>query len=516
MSAMSLSSTLRSLSMTKAVDFAWAKRKFDGYYHRYAADPEVGQRFGELCLDIMDRLDDGPMGHISNADDANEARNLVEGIVTGGIGANDVRMAFDMGMEIVPVLHRLTGGHREHYYEAIANLPELNDYHPSYITMGPTGKCNVVCPDCIIGGAIFVKDRQLLHKREDFLPQLDEAEAHRVDRVSFCIGEPTYNPPLLFAAFDKIRDSASLSARSMVTNGLFARKYDKAVQFFRDVVDHLGPDKARMLMVGVSLNDDLRNVGVPVEATANVLQAYGEVFPNHRIVLQIILDAGYHKIQNELFAELGRRGLLENAEGYHLESEGTHPELRLTNGLRVIISQMRKQPSLHNAWARPGDDPWVRYYTHEALTEVALKGLYTYEDDEEQELGEGGIVVHRVTLGPDGLLFPDYHFMVAATRPLGATMASAMKSFRQDPILSLLLRRGGINLLLATYMSIPREERLIADIYEPALHCSTTGMIAANVIFGDYEVALQLADRLMRHGISAPSGDELTEIRAEA
>lgn len=415
-----------------------------------------------------------------------------------------MRRTFDLGMEIVPFLHRLTGGHREHYYEAIARLPELNDYQPSYITMGPTGKCNVVCPDCIIGGAIFIKERQHLHKREDVLPHLAEAASLGVERVSFCIGEPTYNIPLLMSAFDQIRESPNLSARSMVTNGLFARKYDKALQFFRDLREHLGPDKAKKLMVGVSLNDDLREVGVPVEATANVLQAYGEVFPDHRIVLQLILDTGFHHIQNELFAELGRRGLLADPERYLLANEGTHPELRLENGLRVIISQMRKQPSLHNPWARPGDDPWVRYYTREALTSVALKGLYTYEDDEEQEPGEGGIVVHRITLGPDGLLFPDYHFMVAATRPLGASIASAFRSFRQDPILTLLLRRGGINLLLATYMSIPADERLIPDIYEPALHCSTTGMIAANVLFGDYEVALQLADRLMRHGISAP------------
>jgi len=521
---MSLNSSLRLLAKQKSTELAWARRKFDGYYHRYSTSSDVGQRFGEMCLEVLDRLEGGPAGAISHADDAEEVVNLMEGIVTGRIGPAEVRSLFatrgapdefTFGMEIVPFLHRLTGGHREHYYEAIAQLPELNDYRPSYITMGPTGKCNVVCPDCIIGGAIFVKERQQLHKREDILPHLDQAEAQGVDRVSFCIGEPTYNTTLLFAAFDKIRESPTLSARSMVTNGLFARKYEKALQFFRDVREHLGPDKARKLMVGVSLNDDLREVGVPVEATANVLQAYGEVFPEHRMVLQLILDSGFHKIQNELFAELGRRGLLADAERYHLESEGTHPELRLTNGLRVVVSQMRKQPSLHNAWSRPGDDPWVRFYTSEALTSVALKGLYTYEDDEEQEPGEGGIVVHRITLGPDGLLFPDYHFMVAATRPLGATMESAVRSFRQDPILTLLLKRGGINLLLATYMSIPADERLIADIYEPALHCSTTGMIAANVIFGDYEVALQLADRLMRHGISAPQS-EAPEIQPEA
>lgn len=513
---MALKDTLRWLEKHKAVDFAWARRKYDGYYHRYARSSEVGQRFGELCLDVLDRLHDGPAGHISREEDAAEAVELVQGVITGKLGPSDLRATYETDMHVVLALHRLTGGHREHYFEAIAGLPELNDYRPSYITMGPTGKCNVVCPDCIIGGAIFIKERQNLQKSEDVLPYLDEAAARGVDRVSFCIGEPTYNPKILFEAFDRIRASPSMSARSMVTNGLFARKYEKGLQFFRELREHLGDDKARQLMVGVSLNDDLEKVGVPVGATANVLQAYGEVFPNHRIVLQLILDEGFHRIQNALFEELGKRGLLADWERYRLASEGTHPELRLENGLRVIISQMRKQPSLHNPWARPGDDPWVRYYTKEALTSVALKGLYTYEDDEEQEPGEGGIVVHRLTLGPDGVLFPDYHFMVANTRPLGTSIASAVASFRQDPILSLLLRRGGINLLLSTYMSIPPEERLIQDIYEPALHCSTTGMIAANVIFGDYEVALQLADRLMRYGISAPPMDDEVEIRAEA
>ncbi|HRE91906.1 MAG TPA: hypothetical protein PK095_22495 [Myxococcota bacterium] len=113
--------------------------------------------------------------------------------------------------------------------------------------------------------------------------------------------------------------------------------------------------------------DTLEEVGVPVEATANLLEAYGVVFPNHRLVLQLILDAGYHHIQNKLFEELGKRGLLADWERYRLESEGCHGELPLTNGLRVIVSQMRKQPSLHNPWARPGDDPWVRFYTDEAL-----------------------------------------------------------------------------------------------------------------------------------------------------
>lgn len=513
---MALKDTLRWLEKQEAVDFAWARRKYEGYYRRYAHSSEVGQRFGELCLDVLHRLQDGPAGHLTKAEDAAEACELVEGVVTGRLGPSDLMTTYGFGMDVVLALHRLTGGHREHYYEAIARLPELNDYQPSYITMGPTGKCNVVCPDCIIGGAIFIKERQHLHKGEDVLPYLVEAAERGVDRVSFCIGEPTYNPKILFEAFDVIRERPAMSARSMVTNGLFARKYEKGLQFFRELREHLGDEKAEKLMVGVSLNDDLEKVGVPVEATANVLQAYGEVFPNHRIVLQLILDEGFHRIQNALFEELGRRGLLADWERFVLPSEGTHPELRLENGLRVIVSQMRKQPSLHNPWARPGDDPWVRYYTREALTGVALKGLYTYEDDEEQEPGEGGIVVHRITLGPDGVFFPDYHFMVAETRPLGTSVASAIESFRQDPILTLMLRRGGINLLLSTYMSIPEEERLIRDIYEPALHCSTTGMIAANVIFGDYEVALQLADRLMRHGISAPPMADDVEIRAEA
>jgi len=511
---MSLRDTLATLSKTHARDLAWTQRKWESHYARYASDEVVGVRYGETCVEVLRRLEDGPAGAITRDDDADEAAELAHAIITGQLGPSEVRARYGLGMETPLFLHRLTGGHRDAYYGAISKLPPLNDYRPSYITMGPTGKCNVVCPDCIIGGAIFIKDRQKLHQSDDVLPYLTEADQTGVHRVSFCIGEPTYNTRILFSAFDRIRESHHLEARSMVTNGLFARKLDKAVGFFEDLREHLGHDKAEKLMVGVSLNDDLMNVGVPVEATANVLEAYGKVFGAHRIVLQLILDEGYHRIQNALFTELGRRGLLADSERYLLESEGCHAELRLTSGLRVIVSQMRKQPRLHNPWARPGDAPWVRYYTREALTSVALKGLYTYEDDEEQEPGEGGLVVHRVTLAPDGLLFPDYHFMVANARPLGASLASAIASFRQDPILSLLLRRGGVNLLLSTYMSIPAKDRLIADLYEPATHCSTTGMVAANVIFGDYEVALQLADRLMTQGISAPeTGDR--EIRAE-
>jgi hypothetical protein len=512
---MALRELFELVGRTRPRDVAWARAKWDGHYHRYLSDEVVGRRFGERCLDVLDRVADGPSGAVTSPEAAEEAAALMEGIVTGRLGPSDVRAQTGVGMEAALILHRLTGGFREAYHEAIAGLPPFSDYHPRYITMGPTGKCNVTCPDCIIGGAIFIKERQLLRGSDDVLPFLAEAESLRVDRVSFCIGEPTYNTRVLFDAFDRIRVSPSLEARSMVTNGLFAKRLDKAVAFFEELRERLGADKARRLMVGVSLNDDLERVGVPVSATANVLEAYGQVFPNHRIVLQIILDAGCHRIQNALFEELGRRGLLPDWEARVLPSEGCHAELRLTSGLRVIVSQMRKQPSLHNPWARPGDDPWVRYYTDEALTSVALKGLYTYEDDEEQEPGEGGLVVHRVTLGPDGVLFPDYHFMVASARPLGTSLASAVASFRQDPILGMLLRRGGINLLLSTYMGIPASERLVADLYEPARRCSTTGMIAANVIFGDDEVALQLLERLLTHGLSAPDiGDR--EVRPEA
>ena len=311
---MALRDSLQVFEKIRARDVDWARSKWSGHYQRYAQDEMVGQRYGELCVEVLRRFENGPAGLVTSAEDADEAAELVYGIVTGRVGPHEMRAMTGLGMEVPLILHRVTGGHREAYYEAISGLPDLNDYQPSYITMGPTGKCNVVCPDCIIGGAIFIKERQALQKSDDVLPYLAQAESVGVDKVSFCIGEPTYNTKILFEAFDKIRDSARLEARSMVTNGLFARKIDKALSFFEDVKAHLGPEKAQKLMVGVSLNDDLERVGVPVEATANVLEAYGRVFPGHRIVLQLILDQGYHRIQNELFRELGRRGLLADHE----------------------------------------------------------------------------------------------------------------------------------------------------------------------------------------------------------
>ncbi len=507
---MPLKETLTRLKAARHTDWVWAKRKYDSYYRRYSSDETVGRRFGELCVQTGRRLCSDDRGLVQPADAATAAADLIEGVLTGRCGPAEVREQTGLDMETMLFLHRLTGGHREAYYALVEDLPTVNEYAPTYITMGPTGKCNVVCPDCIIGGAIFKKERQALKNADDVMPYLAQAEAQGVGSVSFCIGEPTYNVPALYKAFDFIRDSDVLTARSMVTNALFARKYDKAVRFFEGFREHLGDDKARQCMVGVSLNDDLKKVGVPVQATANLIQAFSEVLPDHRLVMQLIMDAGFHNIQNELFTELGERGLVAEPDALQLAEEGYHEALELTNGTRVLVSVMRKQPSLHNPWARAesdfdASDPWVRFFTDEALTKVPLKGLYTYEGGDDPDEGEGGIVVHRITLGPDGVLYPDYHFMVAGARPLGTTMDSAVESFRSDPILGLLLKRGGLNALLETYMSIPEDERLLDDIYAAARSCSTTGMVGANVLFGDYEVAGQLATRLMTHGIASSS-----------
>ena len=95
--------------------------------------------------------------------------------------------------------------------------------------------------------------------------------------------------------------------------------------------------------------------------------------------------------------------------------------------------------------------------------------------------------------------------MVAGTRPLGGTIGEAVSSFRRDPILGILLERGGLNVLLSTYMAIPAGERILPDIYEPARRCTTVGMAAANILFGDGEVAAELLGRLLSHGITAPA-----------
>lgn len=50
------------------------------------------------------------------------------------------------------------------------------------------------------------------------------------------------------------------------------------------------------------------------------------------------------------------------------------------------------------------------------------------------------------------------------------------------------------------YMAIPADQRVISDIYEPAILGSTAGSVAANVLFDDYEVALELAGQLLTEG----------------
>ena len=506
---MALRETFEELGGTHAVDFDWARRKFRDHYHRYVSNPEVGQRYGQLCVELAGQLHQHGSAVMEDAD-ADEVIGLLEGVLTGRLGPSGVRELSGIGMELPIALHRLEcGGFHERYEGLIAELGHQNEYRPNYIAMGPTGRCNVQCPDCIIGGAIFKKHRQTLRIFEDIRPYLQQAEEHGLSSISLCIGEPTWSMPLLGETLDFVRQSPGLRLRSLVTNALFARSPERARYFLNELRARLGDQKARECVLGISLNPDLISVGVPVRATANLIEAFGQVFPNHRLVIQLILDEGFHKPQNALFSELGRRGLLPGHLDLRLPVEGCHARIDLSDGTRMLTSVMLKQPSLHNPWARAGamegsTDPWVRYFTRDALEHLALKGLYTYEGGEDADEADTGLIVHRITLGPDGLLYPDYHFMVAGARPLGRSMGEAIDSFRRDPILSLLLQRGGANVLLATYMSIPPEERLIADLYEPALSCSTTGMLAANVLFGDYEVAGQLAVRLLTCGPTLP------------
>lgn len=493
------------LKRTRAGDHGWAAIKYDGYYQRHLDDAEAREYYVGVCADLLHSFQDGGTGALPGALIA-PASEILQRLLAGTISEAQLNDETEMGFEFPLFLHRVAGGYRERYLSLVKRLPPQNDYAPTYITMGPTGKCNVVCPDCIIGGAIFQKERQQLHTLDDVAPYLAQIAASGVDKLSFCIGEPTYNIPMLYKVFDFVAENPPMSVRSLVTNALFARKYEKAVAFLEGVRDHLGAALADQCLLGVSLNDPLRDVGVPVSATANLIQAFGEVFPQGRLVLQLIMDQGFHQIQNALFQELAQRGLLGDPDRWLLAEEGFHNKLPLSNGTEVIVSVMRKQPSLHNLHAAMDleADPWVRYFTREALTELPRKGLYTYDDNDDPDQTAGGIVVHRVTLAPDGVFFPDYHFMVAGTRPLGTTLVEAIDSFRRDPLLGVLLHRGGLNVLLSTYMSIPDDQRLVRDIYQLATTCTTTGMAAANVIFGDYEVALQLLERLLNHGMTVP------------
>ncbi len=395
---------------------------------------------------------------------------------------------------------------RARYEALVASLDETNAFQPRYLILGPTGRCALRCPECIIGGAIFDKGRQVLRTAADVIPYLAEAEAAGVRQLSFCIGEPTFSRRILYEVLDRVRTSPTLTVRSLVSNGLLGRHLPIARRFFEDLRAHLGEDKARALLFGLSLNDDLRAQGITEAYTANMIEAFGAVFPGRALVLQVIQGEGFHRIQNALIAELGARGLLADAEAKILPSEGTHPRLELENGTTLIVSAMRRQPSLHLASApNRTADPWVRTIPRAVLEGFPLKGLYTYEEEGVLPVHGEELSVHRLTLGPDGLLYPDYHFMVAGTRPLGRHLSEAISTFRRDPILGLLLERGGLNALLATYQAIPASERKVEDLIASALCCTTPGMVAANVIFGDWEVALQLLERLLTCGLSVPA-----------
>ena len=122
--------------------------------------------------------------------------------------------------ELVSLLAQQLGVYREAYLAHVAGLPTTGDYAPRYLNLGPSGRCNLRCPTCILWGALFRGDSGQGLDRAAVLGHLDDAARLGDDvGLSLCIGEPTVNLPLLDAVLERVRTSPTLSLRSFITNG---------------------------------------------------------------------------------------------------------------------------------------------------------------------------------------------------------------------------------------------------------------------------------------------------------
>ncbi len=410
--------------------------------------------------------------------------------------------------EMVTWLAQRLGLFSEDYQRFVNTLPSRGAYRPRYLNFGPTGLCNLRCADCILWGALFRRGAGRGVSIDTVLDHLDDAEQAGGVGLSFCIGEPTVDMAGLEAVLARVAGSERLSARSFVTNARFGRTRDRALGVWRRVLAALGAEQTASCAFAVSVNAELARQGVDLGHAVTALDAFLEVMPNDLVIAQLIRDDGYLQLQQELLAALHAAGLLA-ADVSPSEGDGRSlvRTVRLKDDRQLIFSVMAKMPPINRPGAEQAPDPYVFYLDPEEVFAGQVHGLFGRRGGQgTSEAAAGGN--QRMALGPDGVFYLDYHFMVRAARPLGRTFGEATASFGRDPILTRLVADGGLGHVLQAYQQMPPEQRPIQDLAPLVGRYSTVSMAAANVLFGDEDLALRLARWLSRRAapVDAPGG----------
>lgn len=409
--------------------------------------------------------------------------------------------------EMITWLAQRLGVFGEDYRAYVDTLPRRGSYRPRYLNFGPTGLCNLRCADCILWGALFRNGAGRGVPLPQVLTHLDDAEQAGGVGLSFCIGEPTTDMATLEAVLARVARSEVLSARSFVTNARFGRTRERAVAVWQRILASLGAERAAGCVFAVSVNPELTRQGVDPAHAVRVIDTFLEVMPNDLVIVQLIRDEGYLEQQRELLELLGEAGLL--AGDAPVTEAGAGSLVRSTplrGGRQLVFSVMAKMPPINQPGAEQRPDPYVFYLDPEAVLCGDVRGLFMRRGGSgaSEEAAQGN---QRLALGPDGAFYLDYHFMVRAVRPLGRSFAEAMASFERDPILTRLVPEGGLGAVLQAYQEMPESERPILDLGPLVGRYSTVSMAAANVLFGDEDIALRLARWLAERPapVDAPS-----------
>lgn len=471
-----------------------ALARYVDHDQRLVHDGPVRDRFGATVRAVRAALAADPDGadrRLGSDGAVRAALDKALGRLEAGLPRQESAFqAVGLPPELVTLIAAQLGVFRPAYEAFVAGLPRSGTYRPRYLNVGPTGRCNLTCPGCILWGALFAEDGA------GRVPP-DALEGHFADAerlgfpegVSFCIGEPTADLRALDRALDRVRASGRLYARSFVTNGRFARSEDAAARVWSRVLAHLGPEKTRRCVFAVSSNRELTAQGVGPEHAVHAVAAFRAVMPNELVVIQIVRDEGYAPQRAELLERFVARGLLSRAE---LAAAPTRDArgFRLDGGLRLVFSGMQKMPAAGRPGAELVPDPWQGALGLETFADPQAPGLFMGRDDDPAAPHES---VARITLGPDGWFYPDYHFLARRARPLARTLPEAIERFERDPILTLLQRRGGWKALVEAWDRVPPDERPLADLRPYLARYPTVSAAAAGVVFGDEDLALRVA-----------------------
>ena len=326
-------------------------------------------------------------------------------------------------IETLAPSHRIINSRGRSDSDSTERVYEKNVWRPNILSFELTRTCDnpELCRICASGSTHNSKSRLT---REQVFARLREAKEAGIQYFGVTGGEPTLEEETLFAAIEE-GERCGVRFNYINTN---CYKWGQTVDLAKEKLTRIAKLKNDTweqdhTVISIGVGDEHR--GIPIERTANFIEAYQEVFPGSTLEANGLRLIEKDQTIEKLIVELTRRGLINDVTRNPQDNDRV-TEIILNNDTRISIFYNYVVPISRAISVDPSE------YEHFNLTDDHLKRPISRVPTRE---GMQQVIV----IGWDNKASPDIVFKCTNTLVIPdsdkKTVSEIIAEGNQDPLL---------------------------------------------------------------------------------